>query len=136
MTIEPAARRYAASAFPEIDGVRLNPSGAPATLVNLSATGALVECASRDLPGSALTIEFLGTFVPASIGGRVVRCDVSGIAADGSLRYRLGVAFDARIALANDVEADGVPGAAIRPADAGPVLPSAAASSPVPRNRW
>jgi len=136
MTSDPAARRYAASAFPEIDGVRLKPSGAPAALVNLSATGALIECASRERPGGALTLEFLGAFVPASIGGRVVRCDVSGIAADGSLRYHLGVAFDARIALANDVEADGAPGAAVPADGAGPALPAAAASSPVPRNRW
>lgn len=136
MTSEPAARRYAASALPGIDGVRLKPSGASATLVNLSATGALVECASRELPGSALTLEFLGAFVPASAGGRVVRCDVSGITADGSLRYHLGVAFDAPIALANDVETDGVPGATVRPAGAGPVLPATAASCPVLRNRW
>ncbi len=136
MTSEPAARRYAASAFPEIDGVRLNPSGAPATLVNLSATGALIECASRELPGRALTLEFLGAFVPASIGGRVVRCDVSGIAADGSLRYHLGVAFHARIALANDVEADGVPSGAVRPADSGAGLAASAACAPALRNRW
>ena len=44
MTGERPARRYAAATFPEIRGIRLLPSGAEATLVNLSATGVLVEC--------------------------------------------------------------------------------------------
>jgi len=60
MTGEPVARRYPASAFPEILGIRLAPTGATATLVNMSATGVLVECASRPLPGAVLTVHFTG----------------------------------------------------------------------------
>ena len=100
---ERVACRYPASAFPEIEGIRLAPSGAAATLVNMSATGGLVE-GSRAAPGAALTLHFKGTFEPASIKGRVVRCEVAGIAADGSLRFHLGLAFNTRFALLNKVE--------------------------------
>jgi hypothetical protein len=139
MTDERPARRYPASAFPEIQGIRLTPPGAAATLVNLSATGVLVECATRALPGSALTIHVAGTFTPASIGGRVVRCEVAGIAPDGSLRFHLGLAFNARVALAQDAEAvieerQPIPVAPLE------VVAAAAAAQPVTapvlRNRW
>jgi hypothetical protein len=52
MTSGRPARRYAAHSFPEIQGIRLVPPGAAVTLVNLSATGVLVECESRLLPGA------------------------------------------------------------------------------------
>jgi len=135
MTGERAARRYPALSFPEIRAVRLAPIGAPATLVNLSATGILVECASRAVPGSPMTVQFEGTFTPASIDSRAVRCEVCGIAADGSLRFRIGLAFNARIALPMkaDEALDASPAAdsAPPPAAAPPPLPA-----PVPRNRW
>jgi hypothetical protein len=133
VTSEPVARRYPASAFPEIQGIRLAP-GAAATLLNMSATGALVECASRLSPGTTLTIHFDGTFKPASMKSRVVRCEVVGIKTDGSLRLHLGHAFSTRIALPKQAE-DDVDAPATRPS--GP--PSAAAApvaAPQLRNRW
>jgi hypothetical protein len=136
MTGELAARRYPASAFPEIQGVRLAPPGVAATLVNLSAAGVLVESASRLLPGTVLTVHFNGTFNPASIESRVVRCEVAGIATDGSLR----LAFSTRIALPNEAD-DDVDARAAAPsapplAAAAAAAVAAAVAAPVLRNRW
>ncbi len=133
---ERPARRYPVLAFPGILGVRLAPIGAAAKLVNLSDTGVLVECASRAVAGSPMTVQFEGRFTPASIDSHVVRCEVSGIAADGSLRFHIGLAFNMRIALPIEAEetVDGTPaaGSAPPPPSAGaPALPP-----PVPRNRW
>jgi PilZ domain len=133
MTGDHTARRYPASAFPEIQGIRLTPLGAAATLVNLSATGALIECASRPVPGTGLTVHFKGTFSPASIESRVVRCEVAGIANDGSLRYHLGVAFNTRLALPNDA-LDDVDEPAEEPS--APLPAVVAVDAPVLRNRW
>jgi hypothetical protein len=139
MTADRVARRYPASAFPGIKEVRLTPLEVAATLVNLSATGILVECANRPPLGGLLTVHFAGTFVPATIPARVVRCEVTGIAADGSLRYHLGLAFSERIALPEELEADGdaqATPAAIPPAVAPAASASAPASTPILRNRW
>jgi hypothetical protein len=133
MMSEPVARRYPASAFPGIQGIRLAPPGVAATLVNLSATGVLVECASRPLPGTLLTVHFAGTFSPAAIESRVVRCEVAGIAKDGSLRYHLGLAFSTRLALPDVSEGDVEARAA---APSAPPLAPAAMSAPALRNRW
>lgn len=130
---ERAPRRHPASAFPEITGVRLAPGWTTATLLNLSGTGILVECGSRLVPGSSLTVHFEGTFTPASIESRVIRCEVTGIAPDGTLRFNLGLAFSPRLALALDEEDEfeepappPSPRPAAAPAPGGPVL----------RNRW
>jgi hypothetical protein len=114
----------------------LTPSGAAATLVNLSATGILVECDSRPVPGALLTVHFKGTFEPASIKSRVVRCEVAGIAADGSLRYHLGLAFSTRIDLPNDTGDDVDQPVETPPAPPLAVATPAAAAAPVLRNRW
>jgi hypothetical protein len=140
MIDERPARRYPASEFPEIHGIRLTPPGAAATLVNLSATGVLVECATRSLPGEVLTIHFAGTFKPATIESRVARCEVAGIAPDGSLRFQLGLAFITRIALAQDAgEAARKPPAARSDVRLAVVAEAAAAPkgpAPALRNRW
>jgi hypothetical protein len=127
-----APRRYPASAFPEIQGIRLAPLGATSTLVNLSATGILVECTEGVLLGTVLTVHFQGTFSPASIEGRVARCQVSGIAADGSLRYHLGLAFSTRLNLATEAEDR------VTLPETAPLVPPvvAAAGARVLRNRW
>jgi len=136
MTGEPVARRHPASAFPEIRSIRLAPPGVAATLVNLSATGVLVECASRPSPGSMLTVHFEGTFSPASIRSRVVRCEVAGIGADGSLRYRLGLAFSTRLALPDEVDPIVDARGEAPAASPSPTAASAAVAAFVPRNRW
>jgi hypothetical protein len=146
MTEERVARRYPAAEFPEIQGVYLLPIGAAATLINLSATGVLVGCATRSLPGTVLTVQFKGTFTPAAVECRVVRCEVAGIAADGSLQFQLGLAFGTRIELARDsgTEAE-APDKAGKPEAFGASVPlavvAAAAAAPrgpepVLRNRW
>jgi hypothetical protein len=128
-----APRRYPASAFPEIIGIRLAPVEATATLVNLSATGVLLECACRAVPGTQLTVHFEGTFVPPSIASRVIRCEVARIASDGSLRYHLGLAFGARLSLAVDAGDDVEEMvAAVPPSD----MAALATGAPVLRNRW
>jgi hypothetical protein len=127
------ARRRRASSFPEITGVRLAPIGGEATLVNLSATGALVECASRLAPGKSVTVIFEGSFTPSSVDSRVVRCEVAGIGSDGSLRFHLGLTFAQRLMLADDEEPDIDEAVAM-------LLPPPAAVAPrtpaVLRNRW
>jgi hypothetical protein len=85
------------------------------------------------VPGAAVTVHFKGTFNPASIEGRAVRCEVAGIAADGSLRFHLGLAFNTRIALPNEAEDEVVARAATTSA---PPLAAAAVVAPVLRNRW
>jgi hypothetical protein len=133
MTADRAAHRYPASAFPAITGVRLAPLEAAATLVNISETGILVDCASRSNLDATLTVHFAGTFTPASVQARVVRCGVAGIAADGSLRYHLGLAFRECIALPDAVEDDDAQAAAVSPVVA---AADASAGPPVLRNRW
>jgi hypothetical protein len=146
MTDELVARRYPAAEFPEIQGIWLSPPGASATLINLSATGVLVGCAARSAPGTVLTVQFKGTFKPAKIGCRVVRCEVAGIASDGSLQFQLGLAFSTRIALAQDAHAavEELEAAETLEADGSdiPLSVEAAAAAPprnttpVLRNRW
>jgi hypothetical protein len=128
-----APHRYPASAFPEIQGIRLSPIGVTGALVNLSATGVLVECTEGVLLGTVLTVNFQGTFSPALVEGRVARCQVSGIAADGSLRFHLGLAFNTRLALAAEAEDyANVP----ETASSAPPVAAAAGGARVLRNRW
>jgi len=129
---ERAPRRYPASAFPDITGVRLVSVGSPATLVNLSATGMLVACSSRVVPGSAQTVVFEGSFLPKSVECRVVRCEVTGIAADGALCFHVGLAFTSRIALPFDTAED----ADDQPDSPAPAEAPAPSYSSEPRNRW
>ena len=140
MTTERTAKRYPAAALPGITGVRLSPLDAPATLVNLSETGALVESAGRPPVGGTVYVQLAGTFTPSSIQARVVRCEVAGIAADGSLHYQLGLAFTERITLPADVGSTG-DASANEPAE--PLIFAGAAASvaappiaAVLRNRW
>src|SRR5215813_8245768 len=67
------APRYPASEIPSITGLRMSPHGAEASLVNLSTTGLLAECAVRLKTGSTVTVQFEGTFTPATVHGRVAR---------------------------------------------------------------
>jgi hypothetical protein len=138
MTVERPARRFPASAFPGIKGVRLTPPDAAATLVNLSETGALVECAGRPPLSGTVTVHVAGTFVPASMRARVVRCEVAGIAPNGSLRYHLGLAFTERITLPDVLEDDdeAQAAAAVPPVVLAAAAATAAADVPVLRNRW
>ena len=127
------ATRRRASSIPQITGVRLAPVGGEATLINISATGVLVECGTRVAPGMPLTVIFEGTFTPTSASSRVVRCEVAAIGSDSTLRFHLGLAFNQRLALVEDDE----------PADKEPLavaIPlhnaSASLKTAALRNRW
>jgi hypothetical protein len=131
------APRLLAAQVPSITGLRLSPHGAGANLVNISGRGVLAECTVRLKTGSAVTVLFDGDFTPASVASRVARCAVSAMGSDGLLRYHIGIAFNASIALdeALPLETAGTekPPAFAESGAAAPV------SAPVPsdvRNRW
>ena len=89
-----SAPRRPASAVPGIKGVRLSPHGSDATLLNISASGILVECTSRLRLGTAVTTVFDGTFSPSTIEGRVARSSVANVSKKGVLQYHIGIAFN------------------------------------------
>ena len=115
-----SSRRVPAAEMPSISGVRLLPDEVAATLVNISTTGLLVESPSALRPDLKIRIRFEGTFTPALVPGRVVRCTVASMGPDGALRYHLGVEFNSPIALADP---------------AATVEPLAPTDGPL-RNRW
>jgi hypothetical protein len=90
------------SSHPAITGIRLSPYGVEATLVNISAVGALVRCNTRFKPDTTVTVVFQGTFTPSSVQGRVARSVVSS-ADKGVLWYDIGIAFDTHIPLREQV---------------------------------
>jgi hypothetical protein len=131
--------RYPASAVPEITAVRLS-SGDPLTLINVSASGMLVQGKTRLVPGKQVTIEFDGIISPKQIKVRVVRCQVSAIES-GSLQYRTALVFAQRLELA--VEASAQPVSIAGPAEEAPTRKEgnvAAVGTPAPGrrvfNRW
>lgn len=125
-----SAPRHRASLMPSIGGVRLSPYGADATLINISASGVLVECSSRLKPGSAVTVVFDGGCSPSSIESRVARSSVVGIDKDGVLRYQLGIAFK------NPVRLDDAPATTIEQPETPLPQPITAPVPVVLRNRW
>jgi len=138
---ERAAPRLDASLVPSITGVRIPPGDAPVRLLNISNTGALVECEHRLKPGTEVTLHFAGTFKPSTVRARVARSNVCGIGTTGALLYQIGVAFVAPIELPNSPApaqskpaADGpsVPARAPAPAAASPVLPEAPPKAAAP----
>ena len=96
-----ADTRYPAAAVREITGLRISP-GDEATLVNISATGLLIDSTQRFAPGQRVTVHFEGRLATRQMKARIVRCQVSVISAKGSLQYQTAMAFDERIALPND----------------------------------
>ena len=131
------APRLLASQVPSIAGLRLSPHGAGAILVNISGSGLLAECTVRLKTGSAVTVLFEGDFSPASVASRVARCAVSAMGSDGLLRYHIGIAFSALIALDDALARE--PARAEKPPAFAESSAPELASTPVPagvRNRW
>jgi hypothetical protein len=130
---EGAAPRLNASVVPSITGVSILPGNAPARLMNISWSGALLECGRRLKPGSDVTILFAGTFQPAQVPSRVARVNVCGIGPTGALTFQIGLAFSAPITLP-DPRMDREPA----PPTAWPAAPAAQdpTSPSVLRNRW
>jgi hypothetical protein len=104
--------RYPAAAVPAITGMRLSP-GEAVTLVNMSASGVLVEGKTRFVPGTRVTVHFEGTIKPNQIKARVVRCQVSAIGGGGSLQYQSAIAFEGRMDV--PVEESALPPGAVAP---------------------
>ena len=102
--------RYPAAAIPAITAMRLSP-GEAVSLVNISASGVLVEGKTRFVPGTRVTVHFEGTIKPNQIKARVVRCQVSAIGGGGSLQYQSAIAFEGRMDL--PVEESALPAAAV-----------------------
>lgn len=126
-----APRRLQASDVPSITGVRLRPIGADATLLNISASGVLVECTSRLRLGTAVTVVFEGTFSPSAVGGWIARSSVATVSKNGVLRYAVGIAFQNLIAL------DPAPETVVPASEAAPEPLALVPSLPPPSvNRW
>jgi len=131
--------RYPAEAISAITGMRLSPGDA-VRLVNLSASGVLVEGKTRFVPGTRLGVIFEGPKAPPTVKGRVVRCQVSAIAGGGSLQYQSAIQFEQKIDVPVDEAA--LPQQAAPPV--APALPKAAGSKkqaepvapPKAYNRW
>ena len=80
----------------EITSIRLRP-GRAATLIDVSAAGALIEAEGRLEPGSVVELQMTKAGRSITVRGRVVRSVVSRLYAD-AIWYRGGVAFDRRLA--------------------------------------
>ena len=122
--------------------MRLSP-GEAVSLVNISASGVLVEGKTRFVPGTRVTVHFEGTIKPNQIKARVVRCQVSAIGGGGSLQYQSAIAFEGRMDL--PVEESALPAAAApAPVEEARTQegqgrsgsPAAAARAPRVYNRW
>ena len=124
------AERHHASLLPSITGVRLSPTGGEASLVNISTTGVLLRANARLMPGTIVTVNLDGTFRPASIASRVVRCMVTDIDSKGVLCYHVGAAFNQEITL------DGVPVTTNAPPAPAPQPLETRTFSTVSKNRW
>jgi hypothetical protein len=129
-----SAARQPASQVTSITGIHLSPHGADATLLNISASGVLVESTYRCRLATPVTVVFDGTFSPTSVAGRVARISVATVSKNGVLRYHIGIAFNDPTALAD----------ALAPANPEPepaLQPPLAMAPPIPRpdgpvNRW
>jgi hypothetical protein len=90
----PAERRGARRVPPAGMGWRrealLRP-GQPVVLVNISAAGALVECASRLRPGALTELQLAGAARRRSVRGRIDRCQVAML---NPLRYHGAIVFE------------------------------------------
>jgi hypothetical protein len=121
--------RFPAAAVPTIKSLRLSPGDA-VELVTISRSGMLVEGKTRFVPGTRVTVHFEGSFKPAQVKGRIVRCQVSSISG-GMLRYHSGIQFEHRLEHSPNEQSAGAPAAVPEPP---PPPPAAAARVLV--NRW
>lgn len=75
-----------------IVSARIRP-GSDATVIDVSAGGALIETPHRLLPGAMVELQLAAGDERTAIRGRVVRCAVAWLGAAG-VRYRGAIAFD------------------------------------------
>jgi ABC-type iron transport system FetAB ATPase subunit len=67
--------------------------GRQVSVIDLSASGALIETSHRLLPGTSVELHVEGTDRSATVRGRVLRCAVSQVRSS-SVSYRGAIAFD------------------------------------------
>ena len=86
---------------------RLRP-GRDVRVLDLSTGGALVEAASRLMPGAPIVLHLVGVRGHHTIRGTVLRCYVSALDPLTGVRYRAALVFDQCFAVpASDAYADG-----------------------------
>jgi hypothetical protein len=102
--------------------------GHQATVIDVSAGGALIETEHRLLPGTSVELQMETTSCRASVRGRVLRCAVS-MLQPASVRYRGAIGFERQLSWFSEEGAAGygLPNAEKRPghsfrADATPPL--------------
>lgn len=85
-------------------------------LIDISATGALVESTQQLRPGSPVDLQVMTDERRAIVRGRVLRCSVAGLHATG-VRYRGAIGFDRHLPWFVDDRENGysVPTAEMRP---------------------
>jgi hypothetical protein len=127
--------RYPAANVSGITGMRLSP-GDVVSLVNISASGVLVEGKTRFVPGTRLTVIFEGPSAPGSVKGRVIRCQVSAIGGGGSLHYQVAIAFEAKIEVPIDEAPPAAPTVELTPSAAPKQTSTPQTARPPLRNRW
>jgi PilZ domain len=127
--------RYPAATVSGITGMRLSP-GDVVSLVNISASGVLVEGKTRFVPGTRLTVIFEGPKAPDSVKGRIVRCQVSSIGGRGSLHYQSAIALETRIEVPIDEEATAASSVEATPSAPPKETGTSPSARPPIRNRW
>lgn len=96
MTERRTALRWADAHVREIAGrVR---AGHDFSVLDLSASGALVEGARPLRPGSLIDVQLARNGDRIVVSARVVRCQVSAIDAHDGVRYHAGLSFERRLA--------------------------------------
>jgi hypothetical protein len=100
------ARRLAANEVAMSSKAKLSPGG-DVEVINISASGALVEGKNRFAVGTAVGLLTEGSNRPR-VMGRITRCQVSTVHRDGTMTYQLGIAFDesAEVEAARPAEGD------------------------------
>jgi hypothetical protein len=86
------ARRMPGSEVAPGREVKLSPGGT-AELIDISATGALVETSTMFTLGAAVRV-LVGGARPQRLAGRVVRSQVCAIHRDSTMSYHVAIAFD------------------------------------------
>jgi hypothetical protein len=86
------ADRVSGDALSRTVRVRLR-AGAEARVVNASRLGALIESASRLLPGHRCTVQWQGTGRTSVVPGRIVRSEVARLEAD-HVAYHGAIEFE------------------------------------------
>ena len=104
--------RFAVDAY-GITSVRIRP-GHHATIVNVSAAGALLESSYRMLPGTIVDVQMDSATERVSVRAQVVRCAVAQVR-PSTIFYRAAVAFDRHLPWTTDAEGYAVPTANLRP---------------------